>query len=251
MVAQTAEWKPVEKPRAQTSEFDYIFGATKTAVADDLDLIARVSAFANGTTDIAPALATAAAGLLLGKREYPLEDDDEWDRKVSALAEGPEARLVIERNRQKVRQVLEAAATDLDQLLEWVNDFRTRRSGRMGMVRRPVISVDKRGRLQVGWSLDIDTDLGAPDSFSSALNYVAVLLLSDHQGCRRDLGYCRLPGCGKFFVVERGKPGKPRRDYCCDKHMLEAHAQNATERSRRARAKKKAAAAQSRRRRPS
>ena len=96
-------------------------------------------------------------------------------------------------------------------LVDWINDHRQSYGDQLGVVRRPSFGLDGRGRLKVSWSISIDT---RADGISATFAYLAALLLSDHGQCRSDLGFCRLPECGRFFVVERGKPGKPRRNFC-------------------------------------
>jgi hypothetical protein len=254
LVTHRAGWKKIPEQKAIPVKLDTIFGRAKAPVTDELELVARAIDFANGKTDITPALRSAAFQALLDRGVYPKhgENDDyedaEYEHKIEALLSDPEVIASVEKDRENTRRVLEAAATDPAQLVDWINNYRAKTGDDLGVIRRPTLWVDDRGQLQVGWRLDIDS-MSSP--IRSALSYIAVLLLSDHRGCRSNLGLCRLPGCGRFFKVTRGKPGRPRTDYCTDAHMEQAHALGAAERQKRLRERKKAAAKKPRRRRPS
>jgi len=52
-------------------------------------------------------------------------------------------------------------------------------------------------------------------------------------GFSRDL--CRCNTCGDFFLVQRMKKGRPRRDYCSEEHRRELYAFKAPERVRKSR----------------
>jgi hypothetical protein len=52
-----------------------------------------------------------------------------------------------------------------------------------------------------------------------------------------ELCLCRLPTCGKFFLVEPAPHGRPRREYCTDAHRDEFFALGAADRVRKSRAR--------------
>lgn len=80
-----------------------------------------------------------------------------------------------------------------------------------------------------------------PSGIFEALRYAMHLLSSKDQPYRRDLCICRLETCGKFFLARRSeRAGRPRRDYCCNEHMQEAHALGSAMRVRNSRARRKA-----------
>lgn len=76
-------------------------------------------------------------------------------------------------------------------------------------------------------------------SRQAAFEYALVLVLGQLAG---DLCRCRLPSCGKFFLVEPVKIGRPRREYCSDEHREEFFRQQSPERVKRSRERAKARA---------
>lgn len=253
MVAVRHEWKAIKQPE-QVSSIDRVFGSSKSPVRNELELVERVIAFANGKTNDEPVRRGYAFNVAVRSGWSPRldphgeVDEADWNKNVGKFIDTQEVKTLVERDRAAARKVLEAAATDTDKLIEWINAWRATVGSSVGIVRKPTLHFEGRNGLRVTWQLEVE-EMSAQSDIRSALAYSAILLVADYQKCRSNLGYCRLPGCGRLFTVERGKPGKPRRDYCSDKHMYEAHAMNATERSRRARAKKKVEAAKRRRRR--
>jgi hypothetical protein len=73
-----------------------------------------------------------------------------------------------------------------------------------------------------------------PRDLRASLAYVLRVLLDEARPYGRQLCFCRLPECDKFFREQPPKrgTGRPRRNYCCDKHMQLAHDQGAASRLR-------------------
>lgn len=65
--------------------------------------------------------------------------------------------------------------------------------------------------------------------------HAAVTLASSARGDETDIGRCRLKSCSKFFVIQRGRVGKPAKRYCSENHRLDQHAIEAGERKRNSR----------------
>jgi len=253
VVTTEIDWPPDDAEPTPTA-MDRAFGRSQRPVRNDSDFVFRVMEFANGETDTRP-MATVTRqmlGMASGWKPPCLPngeiDEDLAEDQLSELVDQSDVEFLISGLRDNTKKVLHAAATNPDRLLEWLNKWRARHGSAIGIVRRPEMAVDGRGRLKILWQLDIDNWSPGAD-FNKALAYVAALLLGDQDGCRSNLGFCHLPECGKYFVVERGRPGKPRRDYCSTKHMKTAHERDSARRHRESRERKKAEAAMGRRRR--
>lgn len=75
-----------------------------------------------------------------------------------------------------------------------------------------------------------------PDDLMAVLSYVVLLLLDADKGYGADLCQCELSRCGVFFLAIRGETGRPRRKYCTQEHLEEAHEADAAQRVRDSRA---------------
>jgi len=240
--------------RESPTAIDKAFGKSERPVYDDADLIQRVIEFANGETDRRPAADSYRFALAMDLDLFPDVEDGriineaKYNALVAKLVPEEEVNSLLARDKLNAVRVLRAAATDHKQLIEWINSWRARYGDSIGMGRRPKIGATARSSLQITWPLELDSSAPGGD-VPNALAYVAALMLSDLNNCRTNLGYCRLPECGRFFVVERGKPGKPRRDYCSTAHMKAAHERNSARRHQVSRERKKAEAAKGGRRR--
>jgi hypothetical protein len=69
------------------------------------------------------------------------------------------------------------------------------------------------------------------------LAYVAMLLADPERPFGSKVCRCKLDTCRRFFFERKPPSGKPRRLYCCDEHMVEAHGLGSSKRSRNARSK--------------
>ncbi len=253
-MTQEYRWPPGDVEETPTA-MDRAFGRSKRPVRDDVDFVFRVMEFANGETDTRPLAASTRFHVALASGWTPplIEeggdvDEDKAEEQVAALVSDRDVDFLISEQRDNATKVLRAAAASPEKLIDWLNKWRAKHGSVIGIIRRPSVTVDGRGRLKIVWHLDIDGWSRGAD-ISKALAYATALLLGDQDGCRSNLGFCRLPECGKFFEVERGKPGKPRRDYCSTAHMKTAHERDSARRHRESRERKKAEAAKGRRRR--
>lgn len=75
-----------------------------------------------------------------------------------------------------------------------------------------------------------------PDSLRG---FTSMLLLDESRPFGKDLCQCRLDGCGRFFLAQKPRTGRPQRLYCTREHMLEMHARESTRRAKESREKKK------------
>jgi len=248
------EW-PSDKFEHPFSVFDSIFGFTRRPVFDDIDLLLRIIDFANDDVGLDIVEDKYREAIAFERDEFPnLGKDGEPDfeafhKRIRRFIDPAEVNALIARDRKNAANVLHAAATTPQKLGEWLRIWRTKNeSGEIGIVRRPSLGLGSKGEVQINWRLEAD-EFSKGALISHSLAYAAALLLTDHQGCRSNLGYCRLAGCGRFFEVERGKPGKPRRDYCSTAHMKAAHERDSARRHRDSRDRKKAEAGKKRRRR--
>ena len=70
-------------------------------------------------------------------------------------------------------------------------------------------------------------------SFVSDLSLVRlgeILFEDTERPFHKKLCQCQLPSCGIFFFEVKPSTGRPQRRYCSEKHMLEAHDNNAAKR---------------------
>lgn len=74
---------------------------------------------------------------------------------------------------------------------------------------------DGRGRFEVIVPINL------PEEFRTML---ALTLSDDAQPFGRALCRCRLKSCGRFFLEQKPRTGRPQRLYCSREHMLAAHA---------------------------
>ena len=80
-----------------------------------------------------------------------------------------------------------------------------------------------------------------------AILYMALSIARIFMGEQTVIGRCQLESCRRFFIIERGKIGRPQTDYCCEEHRLEQHSLQAAERQRRSRENRRKAAGRPRR----
>jgi hypothetical protein len=118
-------------------------------------------------------------------------------------------------------------------LLSWLRDYTERYPGGSAVIRRPAFKVTENNDVAVSWHLDLD-DFTAGDSLTHILAYAAAVLVSDKSQFRSDLRCCKLESCGNFFLVERGKAGRPRDSYCSPEHLKVAHEKDSARRHRKA-----------------
>lgn len=78
------------------------------------------------------------------------------------------------------------------------------------------------------------------EDMAARLSYIQLLLTDPSKPYGSDLCQCQLGTCGKFFFVQKPKTGRPRRNYCCDEHMLEVHEAQSPARVEKSRRLKKA-----------
>jgi hypothetical protein len=81
-----------------------------------------------------------------------------------------------------------------------------------------------------------------PQSLRAALSFALLLLIDQSRSYAARICQCKLRTCGNFFFVKRAETGRPRRRYCNDDHMSEAHDLGAAERVKRRRAERAATA---------
>lgn len=68
---------------------------------------------------------------------------------------------------------------------------------------------------------EITVPVNSPEEFRTLL---ALTLADDAQPFGRALCRCRLKSCGRFFLEQKPRTGRPQRLYCSREHMLAAHA---------------------------
>lgn len=107
------------------------------------------------------------------------------------------------------------------------------RAGLEGLVSLPVCVFDEQGQLTLEHRIIARNVL-------AALAYAMCLLLDNRRPHASTLWRCRLESCRRFFFEQRREgAGRPRREYCSEEHLEEAHRQQVLERVRRHRAKQK------------
>lgn len=219
------------KEEDPVSGLDTALGAALADTKGTDGLIRAVVAFANG--DISPpwwerAHETESGGDYLVSEKGAFESEVVDESQAKAIAEHQ-----IEQERQFAADVLADAATGLPELIRRLRS--EQRSGSRTKVRLAPMLVLKPDRVTVNFVMT-----GLSNSSGGWVLFAAALLGQGARNGSTDLGRCHLDSCRRFFLIGRGKIGKPQTKYCCDKHRLEQHALDASERQRRSRATKKA-----------
>jgi hypothetical protein len=149
------------------------------------------------------------------------------------------AELRISEERDYAIQLLDALSRDVSSLNEHLVESSKIDSHHstlsMSVVLTPKISTDGK-RLVIDWQIRSESK----DSSGWVL-FAAASLADKSRDGTTDLARCQLESCGRFFLIERGGPGKPRTRYCKPAHRSKHHALGAPERQRIARAKKRLA----------
>lgn len=245
-------WRATDESSVM-DQIDRVLGRSRRPVRDDSDLVARVIDFANGDTDTRPVAYrhrvefAQNAGRFPNLNERGEQDLDAYDELIGTLIKQEDVDALVAKDRASASSMLQAAANDPQQLVEALGQWQFLHGHLIGVSRRCAMSTNQRGEFEIFWKIEVDPSSG--DWINNVLAYVSALFLTDQDGCRTNLGYCRLPECGKYFEVERGKPGKPRRDYCSAAHMKAAHERDSARRHRNARDRRKAEAKKKRSRR--
>ena len=200
-----------------------IYGTARAEdLTDERALIEYVLRFANGEEDT-------------DRRQWSLETQRKrheqhlqlTTRVADALAR-TSGELVperIEAARIRLRDVLVSIHEDRQQALG--DSSATLLRGVWGL---PVLRREPTVHLSTAW---VCTDINAFNAL------VSVLLLDAERPFGRDLCRCRLEGCGRFFILQKkSTPGVPRRLYCSEEHMTEAHQRGANARTAKSRARR-------------
>lgn len=223
-------------------------GIDPTMVEDPADLIRAVVAFANAETT--PPIETRLPPLFDDEGWFPVGEEGPY---LVYVADEPQPRFVdeaealriayvrIEQDRQFAIDAMNSAADGLQSLISWVRKVQST-GKRSGIALIPVLDLSDQ-HFSLKWKFS------GPSSADGWVMFTIALLGSSAVDEQTDVGRCQLESCGRFFVIERGKVGKPQTKYCCDEHRLEQHSALAAERQRRSRARKKELARQPRRRR--
>lgn len=136
----------------------------------------------------------------------------------------PDGRRGVDRERALAIEMLEAAVAGHDVLAGWIGS-----SPQVALLQKiyltPTLFFEP-GRERMYWR-----PVGPPVATPWILLAGAMLLTTREP----EVGRCRLQTCQRFFVIERGKVGKPQTKYCSEDHRLAQHALGATDRKRRSR----------------
>jgi hypothetical protein len=92
-----------------------------------------------------------------------------------------------------------------------------------------------RAEMTTDGKLEVNFQILSGD-YERGLEYALLLLLASNRPFARDLCMCRM--CGRFFLVEPVRKGRPRREFCNRKHLKRFHEKTGTERVRRSRAER-------------
>jgi hypothetical protein len=209
-------------------------------------------AFANGDVTPDAELHTIS----LGQLKDP--DGTQWYLEATAgTVDSPGEILLVDRakrmqmfseraqeSRGSVVEILEIAVaglTPLAKLLKSYGDI----DDAVDLALYPTLTFEKSGRPVLGWRISGSSDIDRWGKFA------AVLIADKARGELTDIGRCHLEGCGRFFRIARGAPGKPSRKYCPGTdHMERAHKLGSTARTNRKRAFDRVAAKTKKARRP-
>lgn len=131
--------------------------------------------------------------------------------------------------RDQLRQLVQHRQNASRHLGPWWADF----TAQHGVVSLPICVFGDDGTMRLEHRIVV-RDLLA------GIGYGMCLLLAQDRPHGAELCRCRLESCGRFFF-EKKRPGagRPRREYCSDEHLVEAHRQQVLQRVRRHRAKQK------------
>ena len=212
-------------------------------MTDDLTLLIRAFEHANGNSVFNAETLQALVSLHVASTDT---DCDQYSTKhLFAWGEDAEPATVsrnralellrakIENERLMSKVMLFTALGRMPQTLEDFLLFNFDIRQKSHVVRDPVLVRLPSGRYKTSFILR-----GAPSVNHWWIHLAAVLLVDEH-GLVRRIGHCRLASCDQFFLIISAGRGKPRKDYCCNEHMMAAHKANSTERSRRARERKR------------
>ena len=211
------------------SGIDTALGAKVVDAKDTAGVIRAVIAFANG--DTTPPWITRARETSEDSDQFVVGSGMDFEI-VDAMAAKTVAEHDIEQERRMAIDVLADAAKSVPDLAKRLRT--EQRAGRRSNIRLSPLLVLKSDRISINFMM-----VGPASNSTGWVLFAAALLGQNARGDRTDLGRCQLGSCRRFFVVERGKIGKPQTKYCCDDHRLEQHALNAAGRQRRSRAAKK------------
>lgn len=199
-------------------------GAKLADVDDLMELVRAVVSFAN--RDTTPDWMTRAQ-CHSGRGKSWLWFDETGKRISEARAKAIAEAALQEEWRFAV-DVLDDAASGFKKLIQRVQ--REIASGKRPEVyMEPVLKWSK-GRLSMRFRLT-----GPYRDASGWVLFAAAVLADRSNSVITDVGRCKLPSCGRFFVVDRVARGKPRTKFCCKEHAEEHHIAGGTERKSRSR----------------
>ena len=192
-------------------------GHSAGRVLSEIEFLDQALLFAN--TGSAKSLS-----VLLGQSNPPASMVSDVETQSSFARATPEDQSA--KHRKRFRHFLDAVAE---------KNFHTELRAFMAVNAGEVVLIPQYGRRDEHLVTEYRV---VPRNLPSALAYVLLLLFDDDRPHGARLCKCQLVGCGAFFFEKRpdSGTGRPRRNYCREDHMKEAHDLSAARRVAKSRA---------------